>query len=139
MLKAFLLINYILLLHVCYTDVTRRIIKNKTIVAIILVSIFCGIIQYGTPEILLSLTILFIGIIFSASNFFGAGDVKLIFALSLSLSKALILQFVLATMIAGLIVVFPVIICSFVKKRRLTVPYGIAISLGYFFITITMT
>ncbi|WP_179038463.1 prepilin peptidase [Limnobaculum xujianqingii] len=138
MIKTILLFNYIFLLYACYTDITRRTIKNKTVIAVAILSILIGIIKYDTPEIILPLLILFIGFILSALGFFGAGDIKLIFALSLSLSDSLIFNFILMTAISGLIVVIPIIITSIYKKKKVTVPYGIAISLGYFLITAPM-
>lgn len=138
MIKIILLFIYIFLLYVCYTDITARIIKNKTVIIVAILSIIIGIIKYNIPEIALPLFILFIGIILSSLGFFGAGDIKLIFALSLSLSNSLIISFILMTAISGLIVVIPIIITSIYRKKKITVPYGIAISLGYLFITVPM-
>ncbi|MBK5143523.1 prepilin peptidase [Budviciaceae bacterium BWR-B9] len=138
MIKIILLFIYIFLLYACYTDITARIIKNKTVIIVAILSIIIGVIKYNIPEIALPLFILFIGTILSSLGFFGAGDIKLIFALSLSLSNSLIISFILMTAISGLIVVIPIIITSIYRKKKITVPYGIAISLGYLFITVPM-
>lgn len=138
MIKILLLLNYILLLYSCYTDITSRTIKNKIVIIVAVLSILIGVIQYNIPEIILPLLILFIGMILSALGFFGAGDVKLIFALSLSLSNTLITQFIFMTAIAGLIVVIPILIAGLYNKKKITVPYGLAISLGYFLVTLPL-
>ena len=128
-------ICYVLLLRVCYTDLFYRKIKNKTVVLILIVSLVSGIIQYGIPSIIFPCVILLVGFLLSSFSLVGAGDVKLLVALSFSLSSEDILRFITTTALCGLLVVIPVIYICIVKRKKTTVPYGIAISMGYFIVT----
>ena len=122
-----------LLLHVCYSDIRYREIKNTTTITIAVISVLYYWIMYSDLVILPALYILLAGFLLSTFRLFGAGDVKLLAALSLSLSSETTLFFLFVTTLAGLPVALITLINHRCNKKAMykTVPYGVAIVTGY--------
>jgi prepilin peptidase CpaA len=117
-----------------YTDIRYRKIKNQTTLAVAVLSAMLALQFYGEVFISASLLILMLGMPLSLLNIIGAGDIKLLAALALSLTTDNAAMFVIFTMLAGAPVLAGMMILRlFSKKYRQynTVPYGLAIAIGY--------
>lgn len=121
------------LIYVCYTDIRWRTIKNDSVIFIVLLSLSLGFSLTGGVALLFPLSILAVGFILSLLNIIGAGDIKLLFSLSLGLNNNQIGDLLIYTAMAGLPVtlVTLVIYKLFLRHRKIDVPYGVAITLGY--------
>lgn len=135
MIKYLFIFNYMLLLYACYTDIINRRIKNKTVIIVCILSLAIGFIQHDLPVIKLPLVIIVVGFFLSLLGLLGFGDVKLIFALSFSLSNELIGHLILMTAASGFFVGIIALCWGGYKRKRMTVPYGVAITLGYLLVT----
>ncbi|QKJ88451.1 Type IV prepilin peptidase [Paramixta manurensis] len=127
----------VLLGFVCYTDIRYRIIGNKTVLAVGVLAAALGYTTLGNITVVPALYILVIGFLLSVFNIMGAGDSKLLAALSLSLSRDGTLFFLFITSLAGLpiaLIILCVRLAALGKSqstRKKSVPYGVAIGLGY--------
>lgn len=85
------------------------------------------------------ITILIVGFLLNYVGFIGAGDVKLLVALSVALSNTDVFQLLLLMSIAGVPVALIAYIVHKMKKNqgRCEVPYGVAITIGYLLILLT--
>jgi prepilin peptidase CpaA len=134
-MKIFLLILLgMVLVYVCYTDIRYRRITNKTIALIAILSLLLGFVVQGSLSILLPLGILIIGFFISTLGIVGAADTKLVVALCLSLSVGETGDFLFFTALIG-IPLSLITLCFYrllrSTKTGVTIPYGVAISLGY--------
>ncbi len=119
------------LFYAIYTDIKFRKIFNKIPLTIIFVSVL--LILFTELKIsYISVVVIFIsGFLLSVYNFWGAGDAKFCFALSLSLPGEYIPTFLLFTSLAGGILAVIMLAIPRLKGKYKSVPYGIALSLGY--------
>ncbi|WP_158784036.1 prepilin peptidase [Pantoea sp. BAV 3049] len=133
MLCSFYLLFISLLVHVCYSDIRYRKIKNLTTLILSLLALVGGWQYWGKIPILPVSMILVAGFLLSIRGYIGAGDVKLMAGLSLSLDADNILVFIFLTTLAGLPVALIMLLTSRVmrKPEHKTVPYGVAIVGGY--------
>ncbi|PAF53566.1 hypothetical protein BKH42_05125 [Helicobacter sp. 13S00482-2] len=130
----FLFILWILIsIWISYTDVFFRIISNIQILFIIALSTVSSFQLHLEINLLMAALILFIGIIIWRFGFLGAGDIKLICALSLIIPYDLIGLFLFLTSIVGAIIGIFIYICANFIKIEKSVPYGVAI-MGSFLI-----
>lgn len=133
MSSVILAILAVTLLYVCYTDIRYRLIRNLTVLFILIVSIGVGYFVTGELNIIAPLCILVVGFLLSSFGFVGAGDVKLLVALTVSLSNSQVLELFLSMSLAGIPVALIAFIVHKIKRNsgRCEVPYGVAIVIGY--------
>lgn len=129
-----LLIIFILLLYSCVTDILYRKIKNSCVLSV-LVSSMCLAMLFGHINIMIPAMVLIIGFLLAITGMIGAGDIKLIVALVFSIPQNLILEFFFSVCCLGapVSIMAMVLFNLFLKKKHQTVPFGVAISVGYIF------
>lgn len=132
LMNGIYLIMLIMLLWITYTDIRSRTISNKAIVAIFVTSIPLALYHHNTINILAALSFLTLGFILFNFNILGAGDVKLISALSLSLTPQQIWPFLWLISVLGGLIVFIGFLFFRRSIRQSGVPYGPAIAVGFF-------
>lgn len=121
------------LVYICYTDIRWRRITNNMSILVLLLSIISGFFSPAGLSITIPLVMLTIGFVLSAFGIVGAGDVKLMCALSVGLSTTDIGDFLLLTGLSGI----PLTLVTFLYYRffmrqcTITIPYGVALSSGY--------
>ena len=131
-LKIFVLAIFLLLFYASITDFLKREIKNKCVLLILIFSTgiaFClGSFNLFIP----GLTLLF-GFLLTLIGVIGAGDIKLIVALLIGMPEAKFELFFFATSCLGAPIAIIVFFISryILKTNSDTVPFGIAISIGY--------
>ncbi|VUS64800.1 prepilin peptidase [Klebsiella spallanzanii] len=130
-------IIFLLLIYASYTDVVYRKIKNKCVLWVLIFSFLLGL-SYGGINIVAPAIFLIIGYVISILGGIGAGDVKLVFALLIGIPDALIFNFFIMTCLLGIPVALCCLIISklIIKSDFKTVPFGIAIAIGYITVTI---
>lgn len=110
-----------------------RRINNITALLVMLLALVLGFLNSDGPSFLTASSILIIGLFLSQLSIIGAGDVKIASALVLGLNNSESLDFLLLTAFVGIPV--SIITLVFYKKNPLnnsvTVPYGLAITGGY--------
>ena len=123
----------LLLLSVCYTDIFSRKIKNNTVMLVALLSLIIAVTINGSVNILWPLMTLIVGMLLVIANVIGAGDIKLIAALSLSIPADQMVNFLFLVTLSGIPLILIVIFLRLLHKgsRKMTLPYGVAISCGY--------
>ncbi|TDQ57640.1 prepilin peptidase CpaA [Mesocricetibacter intestinalis] len=132
LLVTFLYIAIVfLLMRLSWSDIKYRIISNKIVVLLSALLIPLAWLQYQQIFVLPALVALVIGFILFNLGVIGAGDVKLIAVLMLSLPHEQILPFFFFTAFSGLLLI--VMGWLFYRKsiREKGLPYGVAISLGF--------
>ncbi|NUF48522.1 A24 family peptidase [Gilliamella sp. ESL0250] len=139
------LINDIILLLIwgcllvsCYTDLTRRTISNYIVGIIFILTILNFIFGDGQLNYSASGIFLICGFFMFYCRFVGAGDIKLITVLLISIpSGSSVLSFLMIITLFGLPLAIIAIIYKHLKKPEggVTLPYGIAISASYFLIS----
>jgi prepilin peptidase CpaA len=123
------------LIYACYTDIRWRRISNKYSLVILLLSLVLGCYRETGVSVLIPALILLTGFAFSLMGLVGAGDIKLVSALAVALSPQEAASFLTFIGLAGI----PLTLIVFLHYRFLmpqkkaTIPYGVAISLGYWF------
>lgn len=134
-------------LYLCYTDIRYRIIRNYTIVAYFLACLI--LLRPGVLDLnyVFSFSCLFFGFIAFFIRIIGAGDIKLLFIISLFIDKKEQMEFVLImTMLGALIAVFyliyPLLVVSFggdsTKTKKRGVPYGVPLFLAHCIFLLSM-
>ncbi len=123
----------LVLLSVCYTDISSRIIKNNAVILVAVLSLVISVTLYSSVNILWPLITLMAGMLLVMINVIGAGDIKLISALSLSLPAEQMADFIFWVTLSGIPLVLIVVIFRLVRsgREKMTLPYGVAISCGY--------
>ncbi|WP_152469222.1 prepilin peptidase [Vibrio sp. THAF190c] len=138
MVSLSLLGIFICLLLVCYSDIKHRKIPNYLTA---LAAIFCISLSYfnnGFNEYSVIIASI-VSILLWRFGIFGAGDSKLIIALSCAISIKSMLYFFIVTLLFGGFLVVIDFLYSKIKKTKgiRTLPYGVAISFGGIFGLIT--
>lgn len=122
----------ILFLSVCYSDIRYREIRNTTTLLISFLSLAIGYLTPGGIFIIPALLVFTAGFVLSAMGVLGAGDVKLLAALSLSLNSEDVIILLLLTALAGLPITLITVVSRYVNSTdQRGVPYGVAIVSGY--------
>ena len=121
----------LLLMRLSWTDIRERIISNKIVLCLLFFILPLSWLRYEQIFIIPSIIALIIGFIIFSLKAIGAGDVKLITVLLLSLPGDQILSFFLFTTLYGLLII--IIGWLFFKEsiKNHGLPYGVAISLGF--------
>lgn len=125
----------LLLISVCYTDIMFREIKNRTVIIIALLSFVSTLTHPEPVNLIWTLMIFVVGVLLVLVNIIGAGDIKLIAALSLSLPGADIPAFIFLITLSGLPLILVTVLFHKMtgSRHKITLPYGVAISCGYLF------
>ncbi|ROU17650.1 hypothetical protein EB837_02145 [Kluyvera ascorbata] len=123
---------FLILIYCCATDVLYREIKNGSVLLVLI----CAVSLVGFTHdinVIIPTIILIFGFFLTLIGVIGAGDIKLLFALSISVPSELIGVFLFAMSCFGApISVLVLLISKFICKIKVnTVPFGIAISIGY--------
>ncbi|WGE69929.1 prepilin peptidase [Actinobacillus equuli subsp. haemolyticus] len=120
-----------LLITLCWTDLRYRLISNRIVMALLLVTIPFSYLMHGTLFWQPALLCLAIGFILFLFNIIGAGDVKLLAVLMLAIPSHFAIFFLFLTACAGLLLI--IIGWLFYRQsiREKGLPYGIAISVGF--------
>ncbi|MFU0872874.1 prepilin peptidase [Kluyvera sichuanensis] len=129
-----LLIISILLIYSCITDILYRQITNRCVLAVLVSSIGLAMLS-GHINIIIPAIVLIIGFILTTAGMVGAGDIKLIVALLFSIPQNLLADFIFYVCCLGSPVSIMALVSFnlFLKKKFKTVPFGVAISIGYIF------
>lgn len=126
---------WLMLIVVCYTDIRYRIIANSIVIALFIIIVLNYLIGNGHLNFISALIFFVIGLFIFCFNIMGAGDIKLISVLLLSLPNEKILDFFLIMTTIGLPLAIIALIRKMITKSNVTIPYGVAISLSYIIIT----
>ncbi|HDR1319744.1 A24 family peptidase [Pasteurella multocida] len=131
MLILFNILLVLLLIRLSWTDLTKRVISNNTVLLLLAVIIPFSFIHHSQIFFLPALLFLFWGFLLFTLGVIGAGDIKLIAVLMLSIPTEQLISFFFLTSCSGLmlIIIGWLFFRESIKKRGL--PYGIAISLGF--------
>lgn len=123
----------LVLLSVCYTDIYNRVIKNNAVILVAVLSLMISATRYGDLNLLWPFITLVSGMLLVTVNVIGAGDIKLIAALSLSLPAAKMIDFIFWITLSGIPLILIVVILRLLhsERKKMTLPYGVAISCGY--------
>ncbi|MCX8649067.1 prepilin peptidase [Gilliamella sp. B2776] len=130
---------WLCLLISCYTDIKYRIISNYIVIVIFALAMLnyafgLGALNYGASGIFLVC-----GLLMFYCQIAGAGDIKLITVLLITVPTSSIMFFLAVTTFLGLPLVIIAIIYKWLKKIEggITLPYGVAITGGYILTSLT--
>lgn len=126
---------WMILIVVCYTDIRFRIIHNSIVIAVFIIILANFLIGSGELNYIAALIFFVIGLLIFCFNIMGAGDIKLISVLLLSLPTEQIWDFFILMTLLGLPLAIFALIRKTITKSTVTIPYGVAISLSYIIIT----
>ncbi|HDR1001233.1 prepilin peptidase [Pasteurella multocida] len=131
MFILFNILVVLLLIRLSWTDLTKRVISNNTVLWLLAVIIPFSFIHHSQIFFLPALLFLFFGFLLFTLGVIGAGDIKLIAVLMLSIPTEQLISFFFLTSCSGLLLIIIgwLFFKESIKKRGL--PYGIAISLGF--------
>ncbi|MFQ1016412.1 prepilin peptidase [Gilliamella sp. BG7] len=131
---------WICLLFSCYTDLRSRTISNKIVIIIFVLIMLNFIFGKGQLNYGASAIFLICGLFLFYCRLVGAGDIKLIVVLLISLPTDRVLSFLIVITFCGLPMAIIAIIYKYLKKIEsgITLPYGLAISGSYFLTSITL-
>ena len=126
------LIIFILLMYSCITDILYRQITNRCVSIVFIFSMMLAMLS-GHINVLIPFIVLIVGFFLTIMGAIGAGDVKLIVALVFSVPQNLLsdLFFSICCIGAPISIIALVFFNLFLKRKYKTVPFGIAISIGY--------
>ncbi|MBN6065603.1 prepilin peptidase [Aggregatibacter actinomycetemcomitans] len=131
LIDILVIITFLLLITLSITDIRSRIISNRIVLLLLIITIPLSLLKYQTIFIVPALCALAIGFLLFTLNVIGAGDVKLIAVLMLMIPNDEIFPFFFFTTFAGLglIIIGWLFFRKSIKENGL--PYGVAISLGF--------
>lgn len=121
----------LLLIRISWTDIRSRLISNNIVLVLLICIIPFGFLLNGELYITPALVSLFIGFLLFLFNVIGAGDVKLITVLMLTIPSEQILSFFVFTSFFGLLLIIIGWLFFKTSIKRNGLPYGVAISLGF--------
>lgn len=121
----------ILLAVICYTDIRQRIISNKVILFLSVLILPYAYLAFKEIYILNALLTLVVGFLLFSFGIIGAGDIKLLAILMLTVPTQQIMPFLFFISFFGFLLI--VIGWLFFRQNIKTqgLPYGVAISFGF--------
>ncbi|MGC6378319.1 A24 family peptidase [Bisgaard Taxon 45] len=124
-------VTIILLIILSWTDIRSRIISNRIVFLLLLVILPLAWLQHKQIFFLPALLTLVIGFLLFIFGVMGAGDIKLMSVLMLTVPHSQIIYFFLFTAFSGLflIIIGFLFFRNSIKQHGL--PYGVAISCGF--------
>ncbi|WP_373766710.1 prepilin peptidase [Glaesserella sp.] len=121
----------LLLIRLSWTDIRSRIISNNIIIILFFIILPLAWLTHGQIFIFSALMTLCAGFILFTLGVIGAGDVKLVSVLMLTISAEQIIPFFFFTSFAGLLLIIIGWIFFRQSIRNNGLPYGVAISIGF--------
>ena len=136
---AVILTIWLCLLISCYTDIKYRIISNYIVIIIFALTILNYVFGLGALNYSASGIFLVCGLLMFYCRLVGAGDIKLITVLLITIPVGSVMFFFAATTFLGLPLAIIAIIYKWLKKVEggITLPYGVAITGGYILTSLT--
>ena len=124
-------ITILLLVTLSVTDIRSRIISNQVVLLLFFTIIPLSLLKYQTIFVIPALCALAIGFLIFSLGAMGAGDIKLISVLMLTIPHNEIIYFFFFTAFFGLLLI--IVGWLFFRKsiKENGLPYGVAISLGF--------
>ncbi|MGC6409039.1 prepilin peptidase [Bisgaard Taxon 45] len=121
----------LLLIRLSWSDLTKRVISNSTVLLLLMVIIPFSFVHHSQIFFLPALCFLFFGFLLFTLGVIGAGDIKLVTVLMLAIPTEQLISFFFLTSCSGLLLI--IIGWLFFREsiRKAGLPYGIAISLGF--------
>ena len=136
---AIILTIWLCLLISCYTDIKYRIISNYIVIVIFALAILNYAFGLGALNYSASGIFLVCGLLMFYCRLVGAGDIKLITVLLITIPAGNVMFFLAVTTFLGLPLAIFAIIYKWLKKVKggITLPYGVAITGGYILTSLT--
>lgn len=136
---TFILTIWLFLLISCYTDIKYRIISNYIVIIIFALAILNYAFGQGALNYSASGIFLVCGLLMFYCRLVGAGDIKIITALLITIPSDSVIFFFAVTTFLGLPLAIFAIIYKWLKKVKggITLPYGVAITGGYIVTSLT--
>ena len=136
---TFILTIWLFLLISCYTDIKYRIISNYIVIIIFALAILNYAFGQGALNYSASGIFLVCGLLMFYCRLVGAGDIKIITALLITIPADSVIFFFAVTTFLGLPLAIFAIIYKWLKKVKggITLPYGVAITGGYIVTSLT--
>ncbi|MBI0029435.1 prepilin peptidase [Gilliamella sp. B14448G11] len=130
---AIILTIWLCLLISCYTDIKYRIISNYIVIVIFALAILNYAFGLGALNYSASGIFLVCGLLMFYCRLVGAGDIKLITVLLITIPAGNVMFFLAVTTFLGLPLAIFAIIYKWLKKVEggITLPYGVAITGSY--------
>lgn len=130
---------WLFLLISCYTDIRYRIISNYIVIIIFALAILNYAFGQGALNYSASGIFLVCGLLMFYCRLVGAGDIKIITALLITIPSDSVIFFFAVTTFLGLPLAIFAIIYKWLKKVKggITLPYGVAITGGYIVTSLT--
>ena len=130
---AIILTIWLCLLISCYTDIKYRIISNYIVIIIFALAILNYAFGQGALNYSASGIFLVCGLLMFYCRLVGAGDIKIITALLITIPADSVIFFFAVTTFLGLPLAIFAIIYKWLKKVEggITLPYGVAITGSY--------
>ena len=127
------------LLVSCYTDIKYRIISNYIVIIVFVLAILNYVFGLGALNYSASGIFFVCGLLMFYFRLVGAGDIKLITVLLITIPSNSVLFFLLAIAIFGLPISIIAVLYKWLKKIKdgITLPYGVAITGGYILTSLT--
>ena len=124
-------ITILLLVTLSVTDIRSRVISNQVVLLLFFTIIPLSLLKYQTIFVIPALCALAIGFLIFSLGAMGAGDIKLISVLMLTIPHNEIIYFFFFTAFFGLLLI--IVGWLFFRKsiKENGLPYGVAISLGF--------
>lgn len=124
-------ITILLLVTLSVTDIRSRIISNQVVLLLLFAIVPLSLLKYQTIFVIPALCTLAIGFLIFSLGAMGAGDIKLISVLMLTIPHNEIIYFFFFTAFFGLLLI--IVGWLFFRKsiKENGLPYGVAISLGF--------
>jgi len=131
LINLLVIITILLLITLSITDIRSRIISNRIVLLLLITIILLSLLKYQTIFLIPALCALAIGFLIFTLGIMGAGDIKLISVLMLSIPDNEIISVFFFTAFAGLLLI--VVGWLFFRKsiKQNGLPYGVAISFGF--------
>jgi prepilin peptidase CpaA len=131
-LSLFFFLTTPILAYLCYTDIKFRKIYNATVICLLVLVLISACFYRCMPNWQYALIIFFGGLILFYIGGIGAGDIKLLSVLSLTVPKEYIVDFLLLTGLSGLPLILVILInYHYFGGKNKSLPYGVAICAGY--------
>lgn len=105
MLILFNILVVLLLIRLSWTDLTKRVISNNTVLCLLAVIIPFSFIHHSQIFFLPALLFLFLGFLLFTLGVIGAGDIKLITVLMLSIPTEQLISFFFLTSCSGFVLI----------------------------------
>lgn len=127
-----------ILARICYTDIRYRLIKNIDVAFTLLLVIATLFVTNQSINFSAALIFFAVGFLLVIINVVGAGDIKLLTVLALTIPAGHVISYLLLMSLFGLFLAVIEIILRRFSKRHIArgLPYGVAISGSYLFVLI---